>query len=200
MNIRMGERKREGHFRAFIQLMWGACWERSERKVPKKNCIPNAAVSVSTWCRRDGGEERTVVANVVIHEQSHLDHHPISGFHVRRCEQHNVDQECTLQQGKQSPLIVVVDVPGTCPGRNHVEDQHLDRLANVRRDVGGCVIQPPSLHPVRHLKYAKLADKPYENCSYRCRQQEPGYSAERALRNAAKSSFLVSRRTLSNGL
>ena len=47
MRIKMGERKREGQVRACTQEMCGACWERSERKVPKKNCMPNAAVIVS---------------------------------------------------------------------------------------------------------------------------------------------------------
>lgn len=45
--MRMGESMRAGHLRAATHLRCGGCWERSERKAPKKNCIPNAAVMIS---------------------------------------------------------------------------------------------------------------------------------------------------------
>lgn len=44
MKMRIGERRREGHLRAAHQARWGGCWDRSERKTPKKNCMPNAAI------------------------------------------------------------------------------------------------------------------------------------------------------------
>lgn len=41
--MRSGERTRPGHLRLASQATWPGCCERSQRKAPKKNCIPKAA-------------------------------------------------------------------------------------------------------------------------------------------------------------
>lgn len=53
----------------------------------------------------------TVVGDVIVHEHSQLQHHPVFRFCVCRRNKKHVDHHAALQQWQQSPLIVIVNVP-----------------------------------------------------------------------------------------
>ena len=126
----------------------------------------------------------TVITNVIVKEQCYLYHHAIPWFDVRCRNEHQINQEASLQQRKQSPLVDLIPIRRVCPGLNQAA---VNQVFYSRPEIwcycGRCPVEPPPPRIMGYLEGPKLAEEPYYGGRYRSRYHQPRYPPESTFRN-----------------
>jgi len=147
-----------------------------------------------------GKGKLTIIRNIVIDKKPNFHKHAVFRFAICRSNHHHIYQHASLEQRKERPLIIIINIPTLRPCRNQIIEQTLNRLSNVRCDIRAGIIYPPTINSISNLEDPKLAEKPYQtrrNCG---RQHESGYSSKGRFSDAGETGLLFAVATLSNRL
>ena len=136
-------------------------------------------------------------AHPVPQEQNHAGKEAHAELHEDSGEEQNVDEESTLQQRQESPLVVIVFVVGAGPRRLEVLDQSWDfriKATDVGRDR---TTEPVRVAQVGNLESTNLGKKPRNDQSNGCGHNQSRWATESRFAQCLQRSWNVSRFGLS---